>query len=317
MELKEKLLSVAEKSDLGCRSFLLLEEGSGHHLEPLDLEEKDGEHIANLFALHLRELANKIESNLVLPITAADGRAGGIYKYNLPNMPPRLNLGLEALAMEDLLSYSRPASSIVDAKAFVSVLGRNTERICLYKHLYPVSVFRKKNLFEVVTSAGAAPTRLKQAANELLRVDGSFDFFFIDDSMYSIGTKIIEKYYGFSDAILAEATKCANSIAATDLVADVNKITRKIETGDASFAKKIVRAVSTSRVLGLVSRDKIIAYTKTNKYYTGKFHYSPSGDAIELTSMASVHTFLKLICDDCLYSELTDTFYDVSVKDPA
>ena len=94
-------------------------------------------------------------------------------------------------------------------------------------------------------------------------------------------------------------------------------MTERVGKEDVALARKIVRAVGVSKVLGKVPADRVVAFTKNNRFYAGKFKYSIEGDKLELTSLASIKLFLKLISDDYLYSELTDSFYDVAVKDPA
>ena len=316
MSFVEALQSLAVKSDLGCKFFLLFDPGDSYELVPVDIGDEDDGCLLEIFISRVQEIARALHENSVQPISTADGREGGIYHFDLDNVPQRLQSGFEALNVDDSLLFHRRLPSMASAKALLILLGKGEERICLYKHIFPVSILRKKNMYEHVVSAGAAPSRLRLASNDLLRLDGSFHFIYAGESMYCLGAKIVQTFYGFTDAILAKARASVDAIKSASLVGDLDKMIEKLDRDDVALARKIVRAVGVSKVLGRVPADRVIAFTKDNKFYAGKFKYSANGERLELTSMVAIKLFLKLIGDDCLYSELTDSFYDVTVKDP-
>lgn len=317
MILREKLQTLAAKSDLGFKFFLLFDSVNSYELAPVDIGDGDDGCLSDLFLSRLRELAQSLTVDSVQPISTADGREGGIYLFDLDEVPQRLGSGFVVLGVDDSSLLHGRLPSIGDAKAVLMLLGAGEDRICLYKHIYPVSVLRKKNIYEHLASAGAAASRLKLASNDFLRLDGSFHFIYAEGTMYCLGTKVIQSFYGYTDAIIAKARTSIEVIKHSSLVSDVGRMTERVGKEDVALARKIVRAVGVSKVLGKVPADRVVAFTKNNRFYAGKFKYSIEGDKLELTSLSSIKLFLKLISDDYLYSELTDSFYDVAVKDPA
>ncbi len=317
MNQQEKIYSIANAEDLGWSFFLLFAEADSYALKLIDIEDGHGGELAGLFISRLRELASSIIDSPIPPISTADGRSGGFYRYDLAEVPERLKFGIDLLSKDESSILPGKIARITDAKALLVLLGRDKERICLYRHLFPFSMYRKKNLYECVASAGAAPSRLKPAANDFLRLDGDFDFLYLDGEMYTVGTERIQKSYGFSQAILAEAQKSIKAIAECRLVESLSKLEGRVESGDVRLAKKVVKAVGTSKVLSGMPPERVIEFTKKNKFYADKFKYSQDGKSIILSSIKSVELFLRLIGDDYLYSELSETYYEIIAKDLA
>ncbi len=317
MSFEEKLQSLAVRRSLGCKFFFLFDSGGSYELVPVDIGDEDDGCLSDLFLGALREVAKSLSKDSVQSISVADVREGGIYRFDLDEVPQRLRSGFDALRIDDASLLHGRLPSVADVKAVLILFGAGEERVCLYKHIFPVSVLRKKNIYEHFVSAGASPSRLRLASNDFLRLDGSFHFIYVEDEMYCLGAKIIQSFYGFTDAIVAKARTSIDDIKDSSLVSDVSKMIERVEAADVALARKIVRAVAISKVLGAVPPARVVDFTKNNRFYAGKFRYSADGCKIELSSLTSIKMFLKLIGDDYLYSELTDSFYDVAVKDPA
>ena len=87
------------------------------------------------------------------------------------------------------------------------------------------------------------------------------------------------------------------------------------ELDDITFARKLTRVYKDSRVLGKVSNQAIIEFSKRHNYFKNNpLKLTASKDKFVLDTKKSKETFIKLMNDDLLTSQLTNFDYESLAK---
>ena len=125
--------------------------------------------------------------------------------------------------------------------------------------------------------------------------------------------KFLERKFKIYDVIRSAAVKEIKKINEYGIVQNAESLNNLLK--DTSFARKLSRISEHSPVLGKVSNNAIISFTKNYPSLKNTFKYTDDNSQIILTTQKSMMTFIKLLNDDFLSSELMRNHYDSIAKD--
>ncbi|MCK2113475.1 MULTISPECIES: anti-phage protein KwaB [Pseudomonas] len=262
------------------------------------------------------ELQEFFETDYVLrDLTAIDLRQDAIFRYNLPNYPSQLEVLKSTLdAPATIADFNHANDSVTNLKAIVVVLGNGNESLAVYKHHYPTNTYRR-NGFSLLR-AGIAQDRFEKLDQDIIRMGHTIDFIYNGTDVFVTNFKVLEKFFGFKEAVKADATVKLATLTARNIIQDIAVLEERIAThGDLTFARKVIRAISHSRVLDTVPNDQIIQFIKQHHSLSKKIKINALDAQIILDTKVSQNFFMKLLNDDYLKSELTKFEYDADSKD--
>lgn len=262
------------------------------------------------------ELNEFFEGDYVLrDITAVDLRQDAIFRYNLLDYPPQLNSLIETLDSPGTIpDFNHVNDNVTALKAIVVVLGNGNESLSIYKHHYPTNTYRR-NGFSLLR-AGIAQDRFEKLDQEIIRMGHTIDFIYDGVDVFVTNFKVLEKFFGFKEAVKADASVKLATLTARNIIESVAALEDRITTqGDVTFARKVIRAISHSRVLDTVVNDQIIQFIKQHHSLSKKIKINVAETQIILDTKVSQNFFMKLLNDDYLKSELTKFEYDADSKD--
>lgn len=262
------------------------------------------------------EILEFFETDYVLrDLTAIDLRQDAIFRYNLPSYPSQLEVLKRTLdAPETVSDFNHANDSVTDLKAIVVVLGNGNESLAIYKHHYPTNTYRR-NRFSLLR-AGIAQNRFEKLDQDIIRMGHTIDFIYDGVDVFVTNFKVLEKFFGFKEAVKADATVKLATLTARNIVQDAVVLEERITVhGDLTFARKVIRAISHSRVLDTVTNDQIIQFIKQHQNLSKKIKVNAADTQIILDTKVSQNFFMKLLNDDYLKSELTKFEYDADSKD--
>ena len=303
------------KTDKATRAvmYFLLKYQNQYELREVDLT-PDTQSEVTLNTLH--DISEFFEGEYALrDLTAADQREGVIYNYNLNEKPVQLELLEQAYNRTgQIIGFDHEFDSVSDLKAIILVLGNGVEKLAIYKFHFPTNIYRRSGFS--LLRAGLAQDRFEKLEQDIIRVSHTVDFLFDGTSTYVTNFKILEKFFGFKEAIKAEAADQLNQLAQRDLIENIADLNHRITTlGDVTFSKKVIRAISHSPVLQAVSNQQIIQFVQQHHKLGKKIPVNYTGDKFVLNTKISQNFFMKLLNDDYLKSELTNFEYDADSKD--
>lgn len=262
------------------------------------------------------EILEFFETDYVLrDLTAIDLRQDAIFRYNLPGYPSQLEVLKRTLdAPATINDFNHENDSVTDLKAIVVVLGNGNESLSIYKHHYPTNTYRR-NGFSLLR-AGIAQDRFEKLDQDIIRMGHTIDFIYDGVDVFVTNFKVLEKFFGFKEAVKADATVKLATLTARNIVQDAVVLEERITVhGDLTFARKVIRAISHSRVLDTVVNDQIIQFIKQHQSLSKKIKVNATDTQIILDTKVSQNFFMKLLNDDYLKSELTKFEYDADSKD--
>lgn len=251
----------------------------------------------------------------VIDISEADDRRSVIYRYDL-DVPPDFDhltavhshwVGEEKIEFFDIKN-----DSVSNISALIVRIATPENCVSLYKAMAPINLFQPGTRFFVKKL-----NRFERLEDEFLRISDNFQFFRTDDGeFFVLDLGRIEKLFGFHDVIKNEAKKGADAIREFGVLADVQPLLDLID--DISFARKLTRVASSSPVLKKsVDHGSIIQFCKNYPSLKNKIRFNADESQIVLDTRVSKDLFVRLLMDDYLVSQLTESHYESIAKDEA
>ena len=151
----------------------------------------------------------------------------------------------------------------------------------------------------------------------LIRLNGKFDFFLLEDHFVINNLTVLEKYSDIKVVIQNQAQLCVNKIEEVDIVSDLNGFKERIQS-DISFARKVMKVANDSEVINqlknhALSNEAIFAFINTRPKLAEALKVE--NEKIDLKTKKSQNAFLKLLDDSYLHSMLTNMNYTTNSKD--
>lgn len=308
-ELKKKIGLILEPKECSAQFFFLLLDS----VKSMDIDATDQNELAKMFIESLKKKIVQNDDLSIISLSSADERENALYEYDLDHIPKELNSLKEIIERECPDKFTSNGDAFKDLKGMLILIGNQNSQLAIYKHHYPISLLRKDSSFSLVNFAKpGGENRFKKLDQDILKIDPTFQFIRLDDKYYISDIKLLERYFGFHEAIKKIAAQGIENIKKSNLVLNCDVFEARIN--DITFSRKLVKSASQSPVLKISSSD-ILAFTNTHPALKGKFRYSSDNSQLDLKTKKSQDLFLKLLNDDFLQSELTKKYYESVAKD--
>lgn len=310
-DLRMKVSDVISDDACSAEFYFLLEDGCDISIKRADIDQSASDELAGNF---INAISNTIlldDEQSLLNISSADDRAKAIYRYDLPEVPPKIQHLATILQRDDFDFFNFEDDDLEHLKGILIILGHGQQQLALYKHQYPVALLRRDSTFSLIP--GRNKNRLVKLEDDILRINPKFEFMRIRDEYFIVNIKALEKFFGFHDAVRNVAMQGIANIDRAGLVVDTAVLSARLD--DITFSRKLVRAARSSPVLGEIPNARVIDFVKTHPALRGKFRLSDDGLKLRLDTKTSQGLFLKLLNDDFLQSELTKRYYASLAKD--
>lgn len=254
------------------------------------------------------------EESDVMKLSSADERKNALYYYDLDSFPEEMQMmkdiykGNEKIGVFNFTEYK--LSQVI---AFIVVIGTENNKILLYKQQYPVSLLNRD---KCMLTPIPHQNRLVKLEKDILRIDFNFQFFLWNDVVYVSDIEKMEKICSFHNIIINEASKSIKKIEEMEILDNVEVLFDDLD--NIAFARKLTRIYKDSKVLGHVDNQSIVDFTQRHKYFEkNPLKLNNTQDKFILDTKKSKNTFIKLMNDDLLTSELTNSDYESLAKNNA
>lgn len=280
-----------------------------------DTEDNTAQELLNGF---IETINNKFSSyeddDEIIKLSAADERKNGLYYYDLEELPREMDALMKVSNTKtDIETFNFQIDSLESISAFVIVVGNAEENIVMYKQQYPISLLKRDRY---MLTPILHKNRLKKFNQDILRVDFNYQFFLWKDVIYISDIEKMEKICSFHNIIVNEAQKSIQVIEQMDILDNVEVLSDELD--NITFARKLTRVYKDSKVLGKVENAKIIAFSQQHSFFQkNPLKLNESKDKFLLDTKKSKNTFIKLLNDDLLTSELTSNDYEALAKNNA
>lgn len=250
----------------------------------------------------------------IIKLSAADERKNGLYYYDLEELPREMDALMEVSNPKtDIETFDFQIDSLESISAFVIVVGNAEESIVMYKQQYPISLLKRDRY---MLTPIPHQNRLKKFNQDILRVDFNYQFFLWKDIIYISDIDKMERICSFHNIIVNEAKKSIQAIEQMDILDNVEVLSDELD--NITFARKLTRVYKDSKVIGKVENAKIVAFSQQHSYFQkNPLKLNENKDKFLLDTKKSKNTFIKLLNDDLLTSELTSNDYEALAKNNA
>ena len=288
---------------LGEGLNILVYLGVGRHPERkylrANVSPKDAAILCEQFVSGLRDYFGTMGLE-TLELSRLDERANALYAYDLEEQPQEFGAirGLHEGNQPALFTFQDRAIS--DVKSLVVKVSSSTASATFYKKVFPFSVVRREQIL-----LSWRTDRFEVLNEDVLKIFPGFDVMLMDDEFYVSSLPRFEKDFSFERIAKKAMEGVVQTVVAMDLVNDVKGYLTNLD-----LPKKHVLRAKRSPVFQMQSQA-IIAFVENHPTYG---LYVVDGK-IQLNSRNSVRHLFKLLNEDILKSELTETVYDSRAKD--
>jgi hypothetical protein len=235
-----------------------------------------------------------------LELSRLDERANALYAYDLEEQPQEFGAIRELHEGNEPALFTFQNRAISDVKSVVVKLSSSTASATFYKQVFPFSVVRREQIL-----LSWRTDRFEVLNEDVLKIFPGFDVMLMDDEFYVSSLPHFEKNFSFERIAKKAMEGVVQTVVAMDLVNDVKGYLTNLD-----LPKKHVLRAKHSPVFQMQSQD-IIAFVENHPTYG--LHVVEG--KIQLNSRNSVRYLFKLLNEDILKSELTETVYDSRAKD--
>lgn len=309
-ELKDHVEGILGE-EIGLKLFFIVEDGESKLLKTVEVDDEVHNELLSNFNDKIQdELINNEELSLI-DLLAADNRNNAIYSYDLDEKPVELSFIDDALNETVDSEFDFTDDEFNNLSAIIAVIGNHENQVALYKHHYPISLIKKD--FGVNIFKSGNNNRFVKLNKNILRINSKFDFFYLNGDLYVVNLKVLERFFGFTEAIVSMAENAISDIDDFELIDDTSVFEQRLD--DISFARKLAGALGATPVLGSISNEDIITFVSSHPKLRNKIKLNEEGTRIILSSKVSQNLFIKLLNDDYLQSDLTHNQYESLAKD--
>lgn len=251
------------------------------------------------------------EDDEIIKLSSADERKNALYYYDLDEHPLEMEMLKDiSNTLNDREIFNFKEDSLSQIIALIVVVGDENRNLILYKQQYPVSLLNRDRY---MLTPIPHENRLKRFDHDILRIDFNYQFFLWNDIVYISDIEKMEKICSFHDIIINEAKKSIQKIEEIQILDNVEVLNDELD--NMTFARKLTRIYKDSKVLGKVSNQAIIEFSQKHHYFRNNpLKLTDSKDKFILDTKRSKETFIKLMNDDLLTSQLTNFDYESLAK---
>lgn len=296
-ELNNKIKNIFENEIIGINIYVLMKSNELKKLNLIDDQEMENDLIKGFkesFYLTLNEL-EKIDK-----YSEADKIENHIYLYDLVNKPIQMEKMFEDFTSQEI----ETTTDFLNIEGFLILIGNEIQKIVIYKKHYAMNLLKKdKFLFMNIND------RITKANTEVLRFGFNFDFFSLESDIYIPNIAKLERVCKIYDILKKEASKDIKKIEEIDIIENTTLLLDEIEK--IRFAKQVIKACGENSILNNISKEKLLEYIKSNPRYS--IQVSTENKLI-LNSKKAIKNFIKILNEEILISQLTNTEYEVHSK---
>ncbi|MEI2696154.1 MAG: anti-phage protein KwaB [Saprospiraceae bacterium] len=308
---KEQLLTrlgyfLDEQNGIGAALYFVLNQNDESVIRFADIENEAKLELKDRFLEYIKD---KFIDNIELHyqnISEADDRKNVVYKYDINERPPSLNILDEILANEEQPPFRFNQDSFENLQGYLITIGNEGNKIALYKKHHAVNLLKRDRFLLVPDNQ-----RLVKVNDDALVIDRSFDFMLIDNNLIVLKLNILERFFGFENVVRNQAKNTIDLIDTIQLLENIEQIIEIAQT--MTNARKLMK-IRNSPVLN-VPVSNVINFIRNHPELTGRIGFNENGTKINLDTGISKKLFLKLLNDDYLFSQLTELQYDSHAKD--
>ncbi|EJG1085698.1 DUF4868 domain-containing protein [Vibrio parahaemolyticus] len=271
------------------------------------------------FVANLRTKYVENENFTCPKLSLADDRSNALYHFDFDDDDKPLEFGfldtVNALpANQNLDKYQVRSQGLSNLRGVVVRLKNQQGQVMsFFQHLH--------NLSLVTPGKGAFltthQTRVVKLEHDVLRLGHKFVMAKVGDAYLIENVNALEKELGFDKVIHSKAAQYCTVLENKALVNDLKKFNERLEN-ETTFARKFVKIFKGSAVIEQsLTNEKIIEFAMSKPFYKEKLKLTESEDQFDLNSQQRCATFLRLLDDEFLKSELTGQDYIAKAKDRA
>jgi len=141
--LREDISRALNKEECGAEFYFLLSTIDGLTVKRADLDQSAQSELSSNF---IESVSNSIlldDDISLIELSSADDRKGAIYRYDLDETPEQLRHLSEVLEREDFSTFDFTQDELAKLKGIIVLLGHGKEQLVLYKHQYPIALFKR------------------------------------------------------------------------------------------------------------------------------------------------------------------------------
>lgn len=251
------------------------------------------------------------EDDEIIKLSSADERKNALYYYDLDELPmemERLKGISETLSAGEVFNFKE--DSLNQIIALIVVVGNENHNLIMYKQQYPVNLLNRDRY---MLTPIFHKNRLKRFDQDILRIDFNYQFFLWNDVVYISDIEKMEKICSFHNIVINEARTSIQKIEEMNILDNIEVLNDELD--NITFARKLTRIYKDSKVLGKVSNQAIIEFSLRHHYFKNNpLKLTESKDKFILDTKRSKETFIKLMNDDLLTSQLTNSDYESLAK---
>lgn len=294
----------------GLEAFFVLKDASGQYsIKKADFTEDAQLELKNQFKEEINSRIADNDAIGLMKITAADSRSDVIFEYDIPDADQAIEIKLmsQLAANTDFQKFSFSNDSVDKIKAILMIVGTATKNMIIYKHVYPISLFKHTGFFSV-------GERIESMNKPMIRIGSGFDFFMLNNTYYVINSKLLESNYGFDSFLKKTADAIVQSIKNINLIHDITSFEARIL--EKTFARKLARVSTQSLILSqAIPHTAVIDFIENHPTLKTKLNCDSVNSKIILDTKISHEIFVELLRDAYLRSELTNANYHAIAKD--
>lgn len=251
------------------------------------------------------------EDDEIMKLSSADERKNALFYYDLDELPmemERLKGISETLSAREVFNFKE--DSLNQIIALIVVVGNENHNLIMYKQQYPVNFLNRDRY---MLTPILHKNRLKRFDQDILRIDFNYQFFLWNDVVYISDIEKMEKICSFHNIVINEARTSIQKIEEMNILDNIEVLNDELD--NITFARKLTRIYKDSKVLGKVSNQAIIEFSLRHHYFKNNpLKLTESKDKFILDTKRSKETFIKLMNDDLLTSQLTNSDYESLAK---
>lgn len=304
--LKTNLREILDDApNIGIKLYAILRE-TQNEPKKLDISSRASPKLKEMFFNEIEQVFFADEVQL-MNLSSSDERANAIYKYDL-DIPDELEVLNHVLTTDNHVNFNFDQNDLNGIKAFVIEIGNSNKQIVLYKTLAPIHVYGRSSFF-----LKKSAQRFDQIEEEFLRISPSFQMMLLNDELFVLDLKTLERFFGFHDVIKKEALAGVEAITNMAILENPDVLSELID--DLTFARKLTKVAKGSPIISMdISNSMIIEFCKKHLELK-KIKLSHDESQILLDTKVSKNLFVRLLMDDYLNSDLTHNEYVSVAKD--
>ncbi|MEZ2298670.1 anti-phage protein KwaB [Variovorax sp. RCC_210] len=297
-ELKNSLEGILGEG-LNIRVYLGVGKSPDREYLRADVSPEDAVVLCEQFVSSLRRYFDN-EDLETFELSRLDERANALYAYDLDEQPEEFGAIRELHDGNEPALFTFQGRAVSDVKALVVKISSPRTSATFYKQVFPVSIVRREQIL-----LSWRTNRFEILNEDVLKILPGFDVMLMDDEFYVSSLPRFEKEFAFERVAKKAMEDVVQMVFAMAMVDDVKGYLANLD-----LAKKHVLRAKHSPAFEMESQA-IIAFVENHPTYGLRV----ADGKIQLRSKSSVRYLFKLLNEDILKSELTQTVYDARAKD--